>query len=395
MVGGLDGARQAGKKPLQIQWIVLSTLLCVSLVIGLGVTISQAGETTGLMQPGQWLSAMCELREVAGDDDDDKDLEFHGSGFLPKGRNLRSELITDCLAGVFERRKGKWWIAASSSADLPSRERPTESTKNDNDSPENERATVWTRIYAAGANPQPPSVPKKAQRWPPLSYSDPNFFRYARLNFVAEVGCDFYDGVFLAPLRADHPQAWRCYNDRILRRCRRLTEGGYLEWMEELGRYVPKITSGLVVLRTQVGPGYVRRALSVARTYYNVVGSGWAVVAFKKPARNEKPGLKGMDMLLLGPREALFGNDKDDKDGEDKKDNNDNILKFLREHVSNASGQLYLVPIEELWSVYVGVEPIFLFNPPGERLDDTPKLQGLKKWLENTTVQIEKTGKLF
>ncbi len=371
IAGGIDGAIQTSKTAERIQWIVFSAVLSASLVVGLGATLGLAGETTGPMQPGQWLSSRCELRDVR-DESGKKKKEFYQSGLLPEIRNLRSELITDCLAGVFERRKGKWWIAATSAADLPARDRAPELTEDIFDD-ENKNATVWTRIYAAGVNPQPPTVPKKALRWPPLSYSDPDYFRYARLNFVADVGCDFYDGVFLAPIPADHPQAWRCYNDRILRRCRRLTEGGYDEWVEELGRYFPKTCSGLMVLRTQVGPDCVRRALSVARTYYNVVGSGWAIVAFK-------PGLTGMDILLVGPGESLLGDDKKD------------ILKFLRKKVSQASGQLYLVPIEELWSVYVGVEPIFLFNPPGERLDDTPKLQGLKKWLENRTVKTDNGG---
>jgi len=92
------------------------------------------------------------------------------------------------------------------------------------------------------------------------------------------------------------------------------------ELRPELGKHVPRQTSGLVALRTQVAPGHVRRALSVARTYYNVVGSGWAVVAFR-------PGLAGMDMLLLGPDEALAGAGHDD------------ILAFLRETASRSPVQ--------------------------------------------------------
>ncbi len=358
IAGGLDGARQASEKPVRIQWLVFSGLLCVAMVVSLGVAIGRAGEVVGTVRPGAWLSAMCDVSRGGR--------RFSQRGVLPGDKALQSEVVTDCLAGVFERRKGRWWVAASAAGDLPARDRLAGLDEDVDEWSLQNRPSIWTRIYTAGANPQPPSVARRAKRWPPLSYSDPNYFRYARLNFVADIGCDFYDGVFLAPLRADHPQAWRCYNDRILRRCRRLTEGAYLEWVPELGKHVPRQTSGLVALRTQVAPGHVRRALSVARTYYNVVGSGWAVVAFR-------PGLAGMDMLLLGPDEALAGAGHDD------------ILAFLRETASRSPGRVYLVPIQELWAVYVGVEPIYLFSPPGERLDDTPKLKGLRKYLDKAT----------
>jgi hypothetical protein len=360
LAGGIDGARQASEKVLRVQWLVFSGILCVAMVVSLGVAIGFAGEVSGTIRPGAWLSTICDISSSGR--------RFSLRGVLPDNKSLRSEIITDCLAGVFERRKGRWWVAASAEKDLPPQDRLAEPEENADEWERQNRPSIWTRIYAAGATPQPPSVPRRAKRWPPLSYSAPDYFRYARLNFVADIGCDFYDGVFLAPLRADHPQAWRCYNDRILRRCRRLTEGAYLEWVPELGKHVPKRTSGLVVLRTQVARGHTRRALSVARTYFNVVGSGWAMVAFM-------PGLAGMDMLLLGPDEALAGPGRDD------------IVAFLRKTASRSPGRVYLVPIQELWAVYVGIRPIYLFSPPGERLDDTPKLKGLRKYLDKATIR--------
>jgi hypothetical protein len=203
-----------------------------------------------------------------------------------------------------------------------------------------------------------------------LSHSSPDFFRYIRLNFVTPRGGDFYDGVFLAPIAADHPQAWRCYNEQILRRCKTLAEMH--------NRNPEGVTYGIVVLRTQVGRDRVRDALAVARTFHQAVRMGLAVVAV---------GRNGLDMLLVGPMEAIqaqYG-----KEGKKiLEDVEANLVNLVRNEPD-----VFVVPIEELWEAYPGISPIRIANPPGERLADTPKLEGLRSYLRKTRKLMELEGK--
>jgi hypothetical protein len=83
--------------------------------------------------------------------------------------------------------------------------------------------------------------------------------------------------VLLAPMPADHPDAWRCYAPPVLRRCRQKLHDG-----------------GVMVLRTQAGPGGIDDALAVARAFERVLGGGWAVVALVDGR---------LDMLLIGATE--------------------------------------------------------------------------------------------
>jgi len=335
LAGGADGARHTHPTSKRVQWAAWSVVLCGSFVAGLWSALDRASAATGAVQTGSWLTAR--VQEVRWRK------QFRQFGVLPMKPSRRSDVVTDCLAGIFERRRGKWWMACTAAADLP--------------------AELPAQLYAMGSNPQPPDVPRRLKRrWPPLSYSDSNYFRYSRLNSVGRLGCDYYDGIFLAPLPADHPQAWRCYNAKLMRRCMQLAKIRHPEWNEQLKKHVWIESHGVVCLRTQAGPDRVRQALNVARTYHNAVRTGWAVAAVTR---------RGIDLLLIGPDEALGGDEKSD------------IMDFLRERTSNEP-DVYLVKISELWEPYPGVSDIRQYNPPGERLRDTPHVDGLRNYLDKT-----------
>ncbi len=322
--GGLSVSRLTGKKSERIAPIAWAVVLGGSLVAGL---IASVWAIDADIQTGTWLSSKCSKSRAQK--------LFSQHGVQPAATGRRSELITECVGEVFTRRKGRWWIVATAAEDLPPR--PVRGTP----------SKIFARVFPRGANPQPPSVPRRyKRRWPPLSYSSPDFFRYARGNFVASLGHEFYDGIFLAPLPADHPQAWRCYNDKMMRRCMAMAQTTDGQW-------------GVVALRTQVGPDRVRHALNVARTFYKTVRSGWAVVAIRK---------KGVDILLLGPDEALAGAEEA------------NIVTLLREKTKNQY-DVFLVRINKLWPGWDEMRTIYIFSPPGERYAGTPTIKGLREWL--------------
>ncbi len=349
VAGGAGGVRGSRRLAERLQWTVWSSVACASLLVGLVVTLGKAAPPKQQVQPGVWLtSAGRQFRSMR---------MYRQDNVLPRMKVRRSEVITRCLYeryeedgqqqedGIFARRRGKWWIVSTSAEDLP--------------------AELPGRVYAFGSNPESPHQPRRFKRWPPLSYSNPDYFQYARLNFVARQGCDYYDGILLAPLPADHPQAWRCYNEQMMRRCKRLAE---------MRNPDGTVAYGVVVLRTQVARDRVREALSVARTFHKAVRSGWAVVALQR---------SGVDMLLIGPNEALVP--QYDAEGEVvSKDIHSLLMEKTR-----SDPDVYVVPIEELWKAYPDVVPIRLSNPPAERLADTPRIEGLRNYLEKTRKIIE------
>ena len=331
----------------RLRWVLWSGVACAALLAGLGVTLGNTTPLKQQIQPGVWLTSTGQqFRSMR---------LYRQESVLPRMKVRRSEVITQCLYeegdgekpedGIFARRRGKWWIVSTSVKDLP--------------------AELPARVYAFGSNPEPPPQPRRFKRWPPLSYSAPGFFQYARLNFVAHQGCDYYDGILLAPLPADHPQAWRCYNEQTMRRCKRLVE---------MRNPDGTIAYGVVVLRTQVAPDRVRKALSVARTFHKAVRSGWAMVALQR---------SGVDMLLIGPDEALAPHY--DTEGQV-------VSKGVRDLLmekARSDPDVYVVPIEQLWEAYPGVAPIRLSNPPAERLADTPRIEGLRNYLDKIRRIIE------
>ena len=100
--------------------------------------------------------------------------------------------------------------------------------------------------------------------------------------FLAAVraGRERYDGMVLAPARADGPLAWRCYSERTLRLCAR-----------RLGN------RGTVILRTQAARDHCDDVLALAATFRRAFGPGWMAVAW---------GEGQMDVLMVagGPEIA-------------------------------------------------------------------------------------------
>ncbi|HNX26704.1 MAG TPA: hypothetical protein PKK48_04785, partial [Phycisphaerae bacterium] len=257
IAGSYFGVKHLRKDDHRKPYIIWCSLLAVSFTWGLIDSCRKAAANIdGEVSIGSWLTSIVK--------DTPKAKTHVQNGVLPANAVKCNEIITRCLYearedkdgkimedGLFSHRRGKWWVVATDAADMP------------HDTP--------YRFYAFGSNPQPPHVAKKLKhRYPPLSYSCPDYLEYASLNFTAGLGCDFYDGIFLAPLPADHPQAWRVYNERVMRLVNNLTESLNPD---------KTVSHGLVLLRTQTTQNHTRRALSVARTYYEVIRSGWALVA--------------------------------------------------------------------------------------------------------------------
>jgi len=117
-----------------------------------------------------------------------------------------------------------------------------------------------------------------------------------------------------------------------------------------------------VVLRTQTSENNIRNALGTAKTFYEIVGSGLAIVAIKN---------NGLDMLLVGPDEALTAISTKGRT---------DVVAFLRERSRNCD-RVFLVQLKELWKAY-DIEEITLRNPPGEMLSNYPKIKGFQYYLE-------------
>lgn len=346
LAGGAYGVRHSRDWSHRGQWIGFSAGLCGMMLLAMFTACAEATPDKQIIQPGSWLTVAGRRNRALQ--------RYYQDGLLPRETVHRSEILDECLYeswmeegrrkddGIFARRRGRWWIVCTAWKDLPD-EMPG-------------------RFYVTGAQPEPPSQPRRYKRFPPLAVTCPEFFRYARLNYNAYQGCDYYDGVMLAPLPADHPQAWRCYNETVLQRCKRMVEMKNPDGTNDYG---------IMVLRTQVAPENVRRALAVARTFHQTIRSGWAVVAVQR---------SGIDMLLLGPDKAMEEKILKTKDGPVVLMSD--VLEGLKNKLRRVHDDVYLIPIEDLWEVYSDVEPVRLANPAGERLSDTPELQGLRNYLE-------------
>ena len=334
VAAGLLVAKYRKNGSREWQMAVWSVVLGAAMLVGAWTTYRQAVGVLGKVYPGIWLTTRVKI--VRGD------RQFDMLGVLP-GDHKRSQDITDCLAGIFQRRKGRWCIVATNEKDLPN--------------PATCDSDVYSRISRIGANPQPPSVSKKYDRWPPLSHSYPNSFRAARF----DLGHVFYDGVFLAALPADHPQAWRCYNAITIEHCYRHAMSKNADG---------HIAQGIAVLRTQASEDNIRSALEVAKTFHEFIKSGVAVVYVKKN--------RGIDMLLIGPDAAL-----DQVSGEQQTD----LRAFLRERTRYCDG-VFVVPLNELWKAY-DIEEILLLNPPGEMFRGSPKIDGFVDYLTKTLAAIK------
>jgi hypothetical protein len=353
--GGAGGAIAARRRPDRIAWLAWTVVLVGAFGGGFLVAVARAAPVLRDPAAGVWLTSVNRrdrmFREVVQ------------MGTLPAGGVRRSERVTDCIAEAFRRRKGRWWQVCTDARDLPAR------------APRGEFDPVYARCFIVGSNPEPAPVGSRWDCWPIVTGTASHFLRYARLNYVAATGYDYYEGVLLAPLPADHPQAWRCYNELTLRRCRRTTELIEYERDPQTQTIEPVMHHGLMMLRTQASRGRVRQALRVARTFdeavssgrrvgqrdYHVESPGWAIVALR---------VEGLDMLLVGPVDATGSPDEPSS-----------LLAAMQEIVAD-DYDTFVLPIRRLWPGWKDISPIYLFNPPGERLSGTPSLEGFREHLE-------------
>ena len=326
VAGSIEGARHAIDRSQKIGWLGWSTILTACLLTCLCIAMTRSAGPGVRFAAGTWLTTQRQLAEGG---------KIVAQGCLPRSANARSETITACLDDVLTRRPGKWWCVVSDALDVP--------------------ATLPKGVYAFGSHPQPIADDGDATRWPPLSSSDRDFLRYARLNFVAEKGCDVFDGILLAPLPADHPQQWRVMNARTMDRVVRMRNR--VQLMD--GR----IFWGVIALRTQCGPENVGRLLSIARTYYDAVGSGWMVVGISD---------RGVDMLLLGPTAAVR------QTVESEIELAADLLAGLQQRAGRES-TVELIELKNLWARYPDVSPMKIVAPLGMGQCSTPTLEQFTK----------------
>ncbi|MCK4600855.1 MAG: hypothetical protein KAU28_00215, partial [Phycisphaerae bacterium] len=262
-------------------------------------------ELVGSVRTGVWLSTFSRTPGARR--------RQQAEGALPLRSYWRSENITTALAKVMADRSGerttggRWWAVTITRENLPADLPPHVSI-----------------VYSA---PDYAAVPPGAWSEMIIPGSEGDFLQ------AAQTGPEKFDGVLLAPLPADHPQAWRCYNATILARaCRRVHRGG------------------VICIRTQARRGRLDAALSVARTFYGEaakVGAVWAVADFH---RGE------MDLLLLaGPARAV-------------------------EKLKAARGA-FVVPAERLWSGRMHIRPITIARPMGLRFREKITPAELQLWL--------------
>jgi hypothetical protein len=230
----LRGIAISRRAVVQLRWALWGGVLMVSAAAAPILVVRQVGRRLGPVRQGLWLSG--QVRPGGG------------GALLPGARTWRSDAVTAAMARVLSdrRRQGRWWALVSCAADLPA------------GWPDRGTAVLARPDAVIGPGPRPRVLASDAAG-------------------LAGRGGGF-DGVVAAPMPLDHPDAWRCYNVRSLRRLRRKARGG------------------VMVLRAQADADHPRAVLSAGKTFQAVVGSGWAGIDF---------GAGRIDLLLVGPREAV------------------------------------------------------------------------------------------
>jgi len=253
VIVALVKTKRSGRLGNCLQWLACGAVLTSAVALTIGSPVWQLGG----ISHGIWLSMLGEAAPSAG--------AWRQEGSLPYVRTWRSELVSDAMkevlmgdvpAGEYERRprRGRWWVITTSDLDKP----------------------AAPGLYTASSAPDPTALPGWVRQDTLLLGSEGNYFS------ATQIGYGVFDGLLLAPLPADHPDAWRCYNEQTLRRCVR--------------RIHPR---GAVLLRTQASEDHLDDLMAVAATFTHVVGPSWAVAEFHD----------GMvDLLLAGPREIAGEN---------------------------------------------------------------------------------------
>ncbi|MHC4563605.1 MAG: hypothetical protein ACYS8X_12645 [Planctomycetota bacterium] len=235
----------------RVTYVAGSAALLAAMIASIWASGSQLG--------GQTMTGMAlTFRGQHGTDENLLRLE----GSLPTARAWRSKGVTEAMHEVLTNPRGKrsyrgrWWVIASSFRDWP--EVPG--------------------VYVAASVPDASALSRR-QTSGLLLLGIEGAYQSA-----AQIGRGKFDGVLLAPLAADHPNAWRCYNLQTIRYCYERTL-----WRDADGQVAG---GGVMMLRTQVARTNLPDAFAAVRTFLDVVGSGWAVVELDE-------GL--VDFLVVGP----------------------------------------------------------------------------------------------
>ena len=288
------GALRLPSREARRLWIASTSVLLIVSVIGVRAA---AALDDGRPIYGVWLRT---LVRPAGP-------SRHVAGALPTARAWRSGAVTDVMHDILDPADkpghgghgGRWWVVVSSLSDRP-------------DTPE---------VYSALSMPDTSALSADDTDGPVLLGAEGPYL------LAAMIGTERFDGILLAPLAADHPDAWRCYNVRTLRRCYRRV----LADQAASGSAV----AGAMMLRTQVAVENRHDAFRVVRTFLDVVGDSWAVVAWDH----------GMvDVLVAGPKT---------RDG-----------RVVIERPTPQGGA-FVISAEHFWPADTRVRPIRLLAPRG------------------------------
>ncbi len=276
LVGAIAMVKRTGN---QLKWLGAGAALLLSLAAAIGGAIYGARGRIGAAWPGVWLTA------VSGPQAGNPSTRMEG--VLPHPPSWRGQRVDEALWSILARNKGQWLAAATSRHDLPS--------------------DVPSGVHVTVSAPDTAMVPPDAWLEPFVLTREGDFFA------AGQFGRPRFDGVLLAALPADHPQAWRCYNQRtVWRSLRRLQTGG------------------VAVLRLQSTDRGLGVALAAARAFRRVVGPCWLVF--------EHYGGR-VDLLVAGPADRVgrsqFGSD------------------------------LVVFPCRQLWYEWPGIRPLRLVHPLG------------------------------
>jgi len=287
LAAGAVGAVKLQRRAVRIAWSVSAGLLLVVAMMGVAAAAAGSAGDEWEVLSGTWLRIGI-LRE------NDMPPQFEGP--LPTVNTWRSEAVTrsmhEILTGTGGRahHRGRWWVVAGSNRDWP----------------------TARQIYGAGAMPD--KTPMSEEDIVGLFLLGPE----GAYLLAAHIGQERYDGILLAPVAADHPDAWRCYNYRTLQRCHeRIIATG----------------SGPMMLRTQADVDELARLFSVAKTFIDVVGPSWAAVAWQDDR---------IDLLLVGPTHRHG--------------------RTIVRRPADQDGAL-VVPAEQLWPEEVTVRPLRVLRP--------------------------------
>lgn len=303
VIAGIGGAVRPDR---QLRWGGWGAALICAVAASMLVARRQAGPAGSTVTAGTWLTSVVVPQEGSR--------VPRRAGCLPILHRWRSDALSYAMAQIMiaqERRASgqnlRWWVVSSSDLDLP--------------------GAALAEVFMSSSFPDPAAVPPGRWRDLLVPGADAGFLQ------AAQTSNQRFDGIMLAPLPADHPHAWRCYNTQALRRC----------W----SRTHP---NGLFLLRTQARPGYFAAALSVARTFHSVVGPGWAVAEIRGGR---------LDLLLVGPAGAAAARPSTSPEG------------------------VFVVSTERIWEDWSQIALISLASPTALRYSRRPSAISLQYWLDS------------